>query len=652
MRALSPRTILCPLLVVIVLTAAVCTPVVGAATATAESASLSHDPATTSGSSVSPVMDAPPRSTQSAAGNSSSDGWSQTRYEQPAGDIVTVSLNLSATTTTDGDTAERAPARDHAYIQIGDVSAGFIDVLRVEDTDDDGAVTFSINTRTLGTSDSISATDSDLVYHSEGDVVRSSVHGRLSATDDGPTFFGPDGSELSGFDDYLATLGLIDSAAADRGIDQLRRPLQPGDYPLLASTEGEFCANVTPPAGRSSSSSATYTSESTSSTIGTTTIELTKPGLDGLSIQAAPAGPANAAPNQTALSASATESRSVTSTDRIVITAEATGIYGHLVAIEGGFEGLSTGFGPGTLSQLETRTGEGVEFAVESTDGPVLRGPGPSEGLESPLEVLDLSSLDATAVAVYANNTAGKLYIVIDPRATDAFTLTDNASRNFSASLGYHSNSTQPFLFDREDRNIQSYYRGLVGGAGGDVNTPAFPYFEPGEKATATAQFSLVEPHIQFKSTGGWVESDAPVVVDRTSPTRIQGKTNVAPGTEAILQVTSQSENSSFTSLQQSTVSIAPNGTFSGTFSLPTTAIGETSTLSVLIRGTEIAHTELVTVAPEAQQTTSQSTQATVASAESQTATGESGGATPGLTPLVALLAVAAAFAWLFIFRR
>ena len=648
MRALSPRTILCPLLVVMMLTAAVCAPVVGAATATAESASLSHDPATTSDSGASTVMDAPPRLTQPAAENSSPDGWSQTRYEQPAGDIITVSLNLSAPTTTGGDTAERAPARDHAYIQIGDVSAGFIDVLRVEDTDDDGGVTFSINTRTLGTSDSISATDSNLVYHSEGDVVRSSVHGRLSATDDAPTFFGPDGSELSGFDAYLATVGLIDSASTDRGIDQLRRPLQPGNYSLLASTAGEFRANST----SASSGSAEYTSKPMAPIIEATTIELTKPGLDGLSIQAAPAGPANAAPNHTALSASATESRSVTATDRIVITAEATGIYGHLVAIEGGFEALSTGFDPGTLSQLETRTGEGVEFAVESTDGPVLRGPGPSEGLDSPLEVLDLSTLDTTAAAVYADNTAGKLYIVVDPRATDAFTLTDNTSRNFSASLGYRSDSTRPFLFDREDQHIQSYYRGLVGGAGGDVDTPAFPYFEPGENATATAQFSLVEPRIQFNSIDGWVESDAPVVVDRASPTRIHGKTNVAPGTEAVLQVTFQAANSSFTSLQRSTVSVAPNGTFSGTFTPPTTAIGESSTLSVLINGTEIARTELVTVAPETQRTTNQSMQATAASAESETATGESGGATPGLTPLVALLAVAAAFAWLFTFRQ
>ncbi|CQH46589.1 probable secreted glycoprotein [Halobacterium hubeiense] len=647
MYTLSQGRLIRQLLVVVVVTAAVCAPVVGAASP--GPASVSHESTTTTPNSenLTAMNGTILRSTQSTAGASSSDGWSQTSYEQPAGDIVTVSLNLSTMTATDGVTAERGSARDHAYIQLGGVSSGFLDVLRVEDADSDGDVTFSINTRTLGTSDSISATASDLVYHSDGDVIRSSVHGRLSTADDSPTFLGPDGSELTGFGEYLAALGLIDSASADRGIDQLRRPLQPGNYSLLASTAGEFRANAT----SDSRGSAEYTSKPTSPTIEATTIELTKPGLGEMSIQAAPAGPANAAPNHTALVDSATESRTVTATDRIVITAEATGIYGHLVAIEGGFEALSTGFDPGTLSQLETRTGEGVEFAVESTDGPVLRGPGPSDGLESPLEVLDLSTLDATAVTVYADNTAGKLYIVVDPRATDTFALTDDASRNFSAALEYRTDATSPFLFDREDQHIQSYYRGLVGGAGGDVDTPAFPYFEPGENTTATTQFSLVEPRVRFEGTDGWVESGSPVVVDRQSPTHIRGKTNIAPGTDAELQLTSRAANTSFTSLQRSPVSIAPNGTFSGTLDLSEAAVRGTSTLSLLIDGTEVARTELVVVS-EVQQTANQSVQTTVVSAESETDAEESGGTTPSLTPLTALIVVAAAFAWLFISRR
>jgi|GEM_PF-6531142 len=654
MRKLPSPTITCSLFIVIVLIATVCTPAIGAAAATTTSASGSESipkpPSASDGHRIvdNTRLESTPVTTSKRV---QVGGWSQAQYKQPAGDIVTVSLNLSATVnTTAGNIANQTSTRSHAYVQLGSVSAGFIDVLRVEDADGDGEVSFSINTRTLGTSNSISATASDIVYHSDGDIVHSGVHGRLSTADNSPTFVGPDGSELSDFDAYLAALGLINSAS-EHGIDQLQRPLQPGKYRISASTAGGFRAEYPDTQPSAEDGSEDLRAKPTTSIIGEATIELRKPGLGNVSVQTAPAGPADTAPNQTALVHSITETRSVTSTDRLVITAEATGIYGHLVAIEGDFASLSTGFDPGTLSQLEGRTGEGIGFAVKSNDGPVLQGPGSSEGVESLLEVLDLSTADATEVSVYANNTAGKLYVVIDPRSIDGFTLDNDSRQQFSASLSYTSPSTAPFLFDREDQHIQSYHRGLVGGAGGDIDTPAFPYFEPGENDTKTVQFSLVKPRVEFKGNDGWARSDTSITVNRGSPTRIQGKTNVAPGTEGVLQVKFQEGDSSFAFLQQSTVTVAPDGTFSGTFDLPEVTTNETTTLSLLVADTEIAHTEMTVVSPKHSQT-AQSTQTAVVSVESDTSMGESDGSTPGFTPLVAVLALIVVFTLVFVSQR
>jgi hypothetical protein len=556
-------------------------------------------------------------------GEERTGGWSEATYEDPAGDVVTLTLDLSERVDEDGpgddsDSGDGADADDagagddvpdHAYVQIGSAEAGFIDVLYLVDADDDGEVTVSVNTRTLGTSDSVSATNADLVYPSPGDEVRSAVHGRLPSGENGPTFVGADGEPLPGFDAYLAELGLIGSADTDRGIDQLARPIQPGTYPVAAGTSGEFRvleAGSTSPGEAEPGTSAMAATEgdaggtdeaaeaiAEAAPLGRATIDLSRPGIEDVSIRAAPAGPADAAENRTALQESMGPRESVAAGDRLVIEAEATGIYGHLVAIEGDFASLEEGFSPNTLAELETRTGEGVRFAVEAESGPVLQGPGPSGSVDSPFEVLDLSEVDPETVAVYADEEAGELYVVVDTREVDAFDPgTGDGGRDFSASMDYESDPEEPFLFDREDRHIQTFYRGLLGGAGGDPGQPAFPYLDPGENATGETNFSVEPPRASFEAigdeagggdgTGGGdagEDGQGTLRLRSDRPVRIAGETNLAPGTEATLRVAS-GETASLSYVQLATVEVGTDGSFAGTFNLTEASPGDTAEVS------------------------------------------------------------------------
>lgn len=644
------------ILVAILLTTALCAPIVGSAAATTspestpssfseptpqEPANISEE---TQRTAQSPA-DRHPISSTATRGNLSPNGWSQTQYEQPAGDIVTLTLNLSApANSTSAD-------RDAAYVQIGSVATGFIDVLHVVDSDDDGEVTVAINTRTLGTSDSLSATNTDLVYHTDGDQVHSGVHGRLPSGESAPTFRGPDGAQLADFNAYLAALGLIDGRTNDRGIDQLQQPLQPGDYPVVASTAGEFQVNNTEPAANTSRTSASVVSAQLSPRIGETTIALTKPGIDGVSIQAAPAGAANGAANQTVLAQSLTEQTSVTTADRLVITAEATGIYGHLVAIEGEFDALTTGLSPSTLSQLETRTGEGVQFAVEAREGSVVQGPDSTNNVESPLEVLDLSAVEPSAVSVYANQSAGTLYVVVDPRAVTGISLDDAEDRRFSASLAYETDATDPFQFDRADQHIQSYYRGFLGGADGDVDEPAFPYLTPGERAVGTTSFTLTTAQARFASDQSPVPAER-LVLERSANATISGTTNIAPGTEATLQVRSTASNTTLAYIRESTVTVTANQTFAGTVDVTPSVVGDTVAVSLLADDSQIASTTAGIVGPERMTETNMTTGERPASATQTDATAESGGSVPGFTPLISFFAIAVLLLAVLVGRR
>jgi hypothetical protein len=168
-------------------------------------------------------------------------------YTQTAGDIAKVTIELEDT--------------NSGYIQFGSEDAGFVDLLYIEDDNDDGEVTFYVNTRTLG---AVRTGAEDDVYHSVDDIVESSVHGNADAEID---LQDEDSNDLAGdhdFEQYLYELDLI-SDADDAANTQLTRPLQATTYDLAVNGNNVFVVNDDD-------------ASELDDKIGLATLELTQPG--------------------------------------------------------------------------------------------------------------------------------------------------------------------------------------------------------------------------------------------------------------------------------------------------------------------------------------------------------------------------------------
>ncbi|WP_197052486.1 DUF7827 domain-containing protein [Halobellus rufus] len=268
-----------------------------------------------------------------------------------AGDIAEFTIELSDT--------------DHTYVQFGDSDVGFVDVLYLEDDNDDDEVTFEVNTRALGT------TNPENVYDSEDDIVESQIYDG-GAIGDGAAYYDEDtdtpiGNAETGddaFNAYLEELDLIDDADTEDGTDQLTRPLQAADYELTAAADGEFIIN---------SDGNTEADEELDSAL----FELTQPSLDGITIHKAPEDNADQDDElQDVLDAATAidEGGEVALDDRVIIQAEASGLYGAMVEEnEGDFSTLEDGTALANVAPVFANAGddwdgEGINFVVEADD--------------------------------------------------------------------------------------------------------------------------------------------------------------------------------------------------------------------------------------------------------------------------------------------
>ncbi|RLM62399.1 cell surface glycoprotein, partial [Halorubrum sp. Atlit-26R] len=251
--------------------------------------------------------------------------FSESTYSQTAGDIVEMTVELEDA--------------DSGYVQIGDEDSGFIDVLYVEDDDDDDEVTFQVNTRTLGTN----LSSADLVYNSDDDIVESEIHGGLGGN--APEYHNADGNDLNGpsgindgtFEAYLYQLDLIDEN--QDGTDQLIRPLQATTYDVSVNGDAIFIVNDDD-------------NSELSDELDLATLDLTQPGVENIQTWTAPSDTADENDELEGLLETVTQRTDIAEEDRLVIQAESSGIYGHMVAIDGNFDSLEDGFSASTLDSL------------------------------------------------------------------------------------------------------------------------------------------------------------------------------------------------------------------------------------------------------------------------------------------------------------
>ncbi|MFD1597542.1 BGTF surface domain-containing protein [Halobellus rarus] len=478
--------------------------------------------------------------------------FSQGVSSDTAGDIAEFTVELEDT--------------DEIYVQFGDEDVGFIDVLWLEDDDDDGEVTFEVNTRTLGSP----GADTAEVYHSEDDNIESEVHG----DDTDATFWDEDtDSELGDgtFGDYLEELDLIDDVDDDPRT-QLTRPLQPADYELMAAANGEFIVN---------SDGDTEAEREIDSAL----FELTAPSLDGITTHVAPEDNADADDELEDLLDAATAREEIAEDDRLIIQVEASGLYGAIVHANGGdFSVLEDGTTLASLGVLtgedtdeQDWTGEGISFDVEADDAT-----GNQEATS-----LDLENNNAGDGYVLYDEENGQFFVVVDTTG-DAFTQDVGDGDEFDVTMEYETDSNDRYEF------IDDAEAPYEGGAGGDIGDEAYPYFQTGSSEELTSTVEIVEQSVTFDNVNNGV-----LEVEAGEEATISGMTNIAPGSDAEIRVSSTDADPSFRST--SDVDIEDDGFFEATFDFSEQSEGDLADTTFRVGGSSVdtIDTELVDAVSE-----------------------------------------------------
>ncbi|WP_256421583.1 BGTF surface domain-containing protein [Halobellus rarus] len=483
------------------------------------------------------------------------------------------SFSEGVTTDTAGDIAEftvEMDDTDEVWVQFGDEDVGFIDILRLEDDDDDDEVTFQVNTRTLGTS-----ADRDDVYNSEDDIVESEVHD----DDTGATFWDEDTDEQLGggeFVDYLDELNLIDAdgdADEDDVDEQLTRPLQPADYELTAATDGQFIVN---------SDGETEADEELDSAL----FELTEPGIEGVTIHKASADNADEDDNVADLLNSTTAiegGEEVAMDDRLVVQVEATGLYGAAAyEADSGFDALEDGTTLNQFNRILTDdnhgnnwAGEGINFEVEADDAT-----GNQEATS-----LDLTNNNAGDGYVLYDEENGQFFVVVDTSAdSNVFSDELDEGAEFSAEFEYETDSDNRYEFNSEN---PAPYQGDAGGDGdGDA---AYPYFQADSTQTESTSFTVEERTVTFDNV-----NDGVLEIPVSDSAEVTGTTNVAPGSDAEVRISSTDADPSFRSTADAEIS--EDGTFSAEFDFSDQSAGDLAETTFRVAGSSVdtVDTELV----------------------------------------------------------
>ncbi|MFP8952685.1 BGTF surface domain-containing protein [Natrialbaceae archaeon A-arb3/5] len=419
-------------------------------------------------------------------------------YTQSAGDIVEFTIDLEDT--------------DNAYVQFGDEDAGYVDVLYIEDDSDNGEVTVQVNTRMAGTP----GTDTDEAFHSEDDIVQSLVHSGGDEVE-AATFYDeevdPDNRLVGDFTTYLEELDLI--GGTDDADEQLTRPLQPADYDLTVNANGNFVVDN----GVSD----------VDNEIGFATLSLATPGVESIDTHVAPSDDADAH-DRDELRELLTDREEIAEDDQLIIHAEASGLYGAMVAHEGDWDALDDGFSADTLHEITDLDGEGISFEAEATD---------STGNQDPTSLV-LENAAEEDVFVFADNDAGELYIVVDTSSSDAFDRTIEDGDTFTAELAYETDSDHRYEFDT----------GAFDGGANGIDDPAYPYFGTNDDQSVTTTFTIVEPSATFDDAG----EDDVVQLETSGELVVTGETNVAPGTQVDVFITNAGDTPSFLTNPDATI--------------------------------------------------------------------------------------------------
>jgi len=481
--------------------------------------------------------------------------FSQGVYTQTAGDIAEFSLELEDT--------------DEVYIQIGDEDVGFVDVLYIEADERGADIEFRVNTRTLGSNES-----TDHVYDAgDGiDNLYSAVHDNsttFEAQAGADIFVDDDGDSVGNFSNYLDELGLIDddilaTGDADRaGQSQLTRPLQPADYELTAAAIDDGAVFVVDD-GESEAEDE----------LDNAVLDLVAPGLGSVTTWVAPSDDADEDDEIADLLEVVTERTDIALDDRLIVQFEASGLYGNMVNQSAeGFDMLEDGTAGDTIAQVAD-TDDMISLSIESDN--VI-------GNQEPVAV-DFDGATKEEILVLVDNEAGEFFVVIDTSA-DVFSNGEPEDGDtFDIEFEYDTDED-----DRPRYNTDS--NGLITSTDAfDLETPGFPYFTADTTETVTAEITFEDRDVSFDN----LNADDEIQAENVENSEISGVTNVAPGSNAEVRVSSTDASSSFRMGQD--IDINEDGDFSIEFYFSGQEVGDEFDTRFRVSGSNVDTVDSVIV--------------------------------------------------------
>ena len=475
--------------------------------------------------------------------------------QAPAGDIASFEVTFEDTTDT--------------YVQIGGEDSDFVDVLYIDPDDESQPVEVDVNTRLLGTDAPLTA-----VYDfSNEDTFESAMHGGLSeGNQEGLVLYEDDGEEFTGdeaFEDYLDAMDIITTDDDEDRYDQLTRPLQATDYEIIAAGSNDVDAVFDADAGGEANDE-----------LGSMVLELSQPQIGDITTHTAPENAADDEDDVQALVDAATQREEIAIDDQLVVQVEATGLYGAIVAgasndgVDADWDRLDDGVETQVLDTIVEQSIDQIDLTIEADS---------TTGNQEPLEV-DLSASNGETYVVLDEDN-GQFFVVVDTSEDSAFANGDAPDEDveFTASLEYDADngddrfefddSQDPFSPDTEELDADNY-----------------PYLEQGEVISSSTDFTLSPRSILFDNTN----VDQVVEAENVEDAEISGTTNVAPGSDATIRVSSDDASTSFR--QGNSVNITEDGSVSTTFDMSGQEADDQFEINYRIEGSSVDSADGVVV--------------------------------------------------------
>jgi hypothetical protein len=438
-------------------------------------------------------------------------------FEASAGSFVEIDVSLEDT--------------NEAYVMVGggrsgkdDTLTNYFDILYVS-----GDTTIRINTRLLGTN-----VPAEEVYSAESGQVQSYLHDPDHEAFDDVSFEG-DADDLSSFRSQI-------------GVGSLPRPMQPDRLRLVAGDSGSVIVR--------DDGNVDFERPLARSHLLITDTE----GFGNVTTYVAPEGSASEFEGEDGLGdlkAALTERRTVAKGDRVVFEIETRGI-------------------TGLVSWLDERLGtEGVEINHETLskllafpDGVVFDGEQTNPGRNRDAAALDISgATDGELYLVHEpmvesgdERAIERYYVVMDTRGTGPFDEEIDPGDTYRFEFGYRATGKTDW-FDTVDHDALD-----PNGA-----EPYFPYYDAdADNVTETRTVTIEERAIRYDR----VDSRARPIVKNETDATISGTTNLAPGTEATIQLLPESRDKS-EQIAIEDLEVGADGTFSVTQDLSALEPGE-----------------------------------------------------------------------------